>query len=283
MSESQRLKIEHRTVYTYGMPVVSSYNETRLLPQTEEGQLTLEAVVRTDPPAPQQRYWDYWGSQVVAFDLHVPHERLVVTGRSVVETTPPTNSADDGITWGGLAEPAVQDSYVETLAATKMTSPVEDAVELALELRAGRTPRQFFDAVIERVNASLRYQKGSTGVNTTAAQAWSAGEGVCQDLAHVALMLLRAGGVPSRYVSGYLQPRSDAQVGDIVHGESHAWVEAWLGGWVAADPTSNRAVGQNHVVVARGRDYTDVPPLLGLYSGASDSTLEVAVSVERLR
>ena len=104
-----------------------------------------------------------------------------------------------------------------------------------------------------------------------------------EDLAHLALLLLRCAGIPARYVSGYLHPRPEVAIGEVVHGESHAWVEIWLGRWVPADPTNGVAVGPEHVVVARGRDYSDVPPLRGLYSGSAGSSLTVSVSVQRLR
>jgi transglutaminase-like putative cysteine protease len=278
-----RLRIEHTTVYEYDTPVLSSYNEARLIPQTEERQLTLESTIRTDPPASQQRYWDYWGTQVASFDLHQKHDRLTVVGRSVVETAPyPARPAAD-LTWNEIDDERFRDQFVETLTCTRMTAPVPELSDAAQSLREGRSPEQYAADVIAYVGQTLRYRAGSTGVQTTAAEAWTAGVGVCQDLAHLALLLLRCAGIPARYVSGYLHPRPEAAIGEVVHGESHAWVEAWLGRWVPADPTNGVPVGAEHVVVARGRDYGDVPPLRGLYSGSAGSSLEVSVSVQRLR
>jgi transglutaminase-like putative cysteine protease len=90
-------------------------------------------------------------------------------------------------------------------------------------------------------------------------------------------------GVPARYVSGYLHPGgAQAGLGEPVQGESHAWVEAWLGEWWAYDPTNDIPVGERHVLVARGRDYADVPPLKGVYSGGGSQSLGVVVEVTRL-
>ena len=278
-----RMRIEHTTVYEYDTPVLSSYNEARLLPQTEERQLTLEAMVKTDPPASQLRYWDYWGSQVVSFDLHQKHERLTVVGRSVVETVPSAVLSAADLTWDQVDDERFKDAFVETLTTTRMTTPAPELVDVARSLRVGRTPEEYAAAVVTYVRETLGYRAGSTGVNTTAVEAWAAGVGVCQDLAHLALLLLRCAGIPARYVSGYLHPRPEAPIGEVVHGESHAWVEIWLGRWVPADPTNGVPVGPEHVVVARGRDYSDVPPLRGLYSGSAGSSLEVSVSVQRLR
>ncbi len=123
-------------------------------------------------------------------------------------------------------------------------------------------------------------------VHTTSAEARAVGKGVCQDYAHVALAVLRAMGLPARYVSGYLYPLvdgSDPAVGMTKSGESHAWVEFWSGDWIAADPTGLAAVGERHVGVARGRDYADVRPLSGVYHGPPAESLGATVELTRLR
>ena len=77
---------------------------------------------------------------------------------------------------------------------------------------------------------------GATGVQTNAQEAWDKGQGVCQDMAQLTVALLRAAGLPARYVSGYLHPDPEAEPGQAVAGQSHAWVEYWAGDWVAARP-----------------------------------------------
>ena len=128
----------------------------------------------------------------------------------------------------------------------------------------------------------IAYVRGSTSVTSTAADAWEAGAGVCQDIAHLAVGALRHVGIPARYVSGYLHPRKDAAIGEPAIGESHAWVEWWLGAWDAHDPTNATAIGERHVIVGRGRDYNDVPPIKGIVAGSARSELEVTVEITRL-
>jgi transglutaminase-like putative cysteine protease len=98
----------------------------------------------------------------------------------------------------------------------------------------------------------------------------------------VTLSLLREAGVPARYVSGYLHPTKEPAIGETVLGESHAWVEAWLGSWWGFDPTNGIPAGERHVVVARARDYNDLPPLKGVYAGGGMQSLGVTVEVTRL-
>jgi transglutaminase-like putative cysteine protease len=280
-----RLDIRHTTRFTYDGPkVTSSYNEARLTPQTTASQTTLESTVTTHPAAATTRYWDYWGTLVTAFDLHEPHDLLEVLAHSLVETSPPPAPAAV-LGWAGLGADAVRDRYAELLTPTSY-APAPDApglADAAGEIAAYPDPMIAVEAAVGIVQAGLEYDPGSTGVRTTAVQAWEAGSGVCQDFAHITLALLRSAGIPARYVSGYLYPVADADIGQTVVGQSHAWVEAWVGDWVAVDPTNSAPVGERHVRVATGRDYGDVSPLRGVYTGAAGSTLEVTVELTRLR
>jgi transglutaminase-like putative cysteine protease len=118
-------------------------------------------------------------------------------------------------------------------------------------------------------------------VSTRATAVWEAGAGVCQDLVHLGLGALRSVGIPARYVSGYVMPAVNPVVGEATTGESHAWLQYWDGAWVGLDPTNNTSPGDFHVEVGVGRDYFDVTPLKGVYSGsqASDLFVEVEMTV----
>ena len=278
----QRLGIVHTTGFRYAGQVLASYNEARMTPLTTPTQTTLEHRIDVLPTAGTFRYVDYWGTQVTVFDVHVPHDQLTVTARSVVETFPADSAPAAGASWADLAADACRDRYVELLATTRRTEPGEEAVALARDVVSGLAPAQAGCAVAEWLSGVMAYVPGATGVHTSAAQAWNVRKGVCQDFAHVAVGILRNLGIPARYVSGYLRPRSDAEVGETLRGESHAWVEWWAGSWQAWDPTNGRPTGLDHVLVARGRDYDDVPPLKGIYSGAGSGELFVTVELTRL-
>ena len=280
---SWRLKVSHHTGLRYSKPVSVSFNEARMTPADGGGQLLIGHELRTTPTARVQAYTDYWGTTVEAFDLHEAHTLLDITSVSVVETsgtTPPAASS----TWEDLATDAVRDRWCEFLRPSQYVDDArEDPARAALmaTLSGCGTPAEAIHAAVDAVELHLRYTPGSTNVFTTAAQAWSAGQGVCQDFSQVTLSLLRPLGIPARYVSGYLYNGS-GQVGDTVTGESHAWVEVWDGAWHALDPTNGRTVSEGHVVVARGRDYADVPPLKGIYAGGQSEALGVEVTLTRL-
>ncbi len=278
---SWRVSVRHRTAYRYAGEVWSSYNEARVTPLTTQGQLVIEASVQVSPPAPTFRYWDYWGTLVDAFDVHDPHTELAVTGTSVVETA--TTEPDDNVGWDELRRPEVVDEFAEFLTPTAHVPVVEELVEAAAPIAADApTPASACERVVEWVRDRIQYEKGTTVVTTTAGEALGIGSGVCQDFAHISLGLLRAMGIPARYVSGYTFPSSQTNVGMDVDGQSHAWVEAWTGDWYAFDPSHGVPVGERHVLVARGRDYADVPPLKGIYRGAPAEALDATVELTRL-
>jgi transglutaminase-like putative cysteine protease len=277
---SWRISVRHRTGYRYAGPVQSSYNEARLTPPTVDGQHVLQTSLRITPSVRPMRYVDYWGTTVDAFDVHVPHAELVVVATSTVETAGP-RATPAAIDWTGL-NPAVLDRFADFLGDSTYVTSEPDLVELGQALRADLSPVRAGLRAGEWAHEALRYERGATHVRTSSAQARMAGGGVCQDFAHVTLALLRAIGLPARYVSGYLHPTADARVGDTTAGESHAWVEFWAGEWIPVDPTSMADVADRHVLLARGRDYADVRPLSGIYSGPAAEQFGVSVEVTRL-
>ncbi|MCU1454909.1 MAG: transglutaminase protein [Acidimicrobiales bacterium] len=278
-----KIQVRHETGYRYPNDVVASYNEARLTPQTTAGQTTIDARLEVQPRLTPSRYWDYWGTLVHAFDVHQRHRELVVTATSVVETpVAHAPAAGAGPTWADLDDTALRDRFFEYLAPTAAVPTDPELSVVARELRAlAPTPRDAVELASGWVRDRLVYEKGSTTVATSPIDAWRAGHGVCQDFVQLTLVLLRGMGVPARYVSGYFHPQPDAAIGDPVSGDSHAWCEAWTGSWHPFDPTNAINVGHRHVIVARGREYRDVTPIKGIYSGAPSSTTTVGVVITR--
>jgi transglutaminase-like putative cysteine protease len=279
----RRLHIAHRTGYRYADVVDASFNEVRMTPLSVDGQLLLNHTLSVHPASSIQIYEDYWGAHVEAFDVHGPHRVLEIVALSTVDT-PPMRPPVPGMSWEVVLDGDVQDMYSEFLAPTDYVDDAladEHRAEIVAEMIASPTPWYAGTLAVAAVRDRLTYSAGITNVSTTAAQAWESRHGVCQDFTHATLSLLRAARVPARYVSGYLHTEEPAP-GQTVTGESHAWVEYWDGQWQAVDPTNDRAVGAAHVIVARGRDYADVPPLKGIYAGGQSEGLGVSVEITQL-
>ncbi|MGN6218035.1 MAG: transglutaminase family protein [Microbacterium sp.] len=278
----KRLRIEHQTGFSYGGDVTASYNEARMLPVSTDSQFVLNSSLDIEPSTSVNQYVDYFGTRVAAFDVLSPHSALSITARSLVEVRPrPLEHID--ITWDALAREANRSiETVEQLSLTNRTRPHDEVAELARSIASRHDhPGRAAHAISVAVGDAVEYMYGVTGVHSTAAEAWEARKGVCQDMAHITLGALRSVGIPARYVSGYLHPRPSAEVGVAVTGESHAWVEWFAGEWQGFDPTNNIEIGDRHVLVGRGRDYGDVPPLRGVYAGPFKSNLHVKVTITR--
>lgn len=278
----KRLRIEHQTGFAYQGDVSASYNEARMLPSSTDSQFVLSSTLEIDPSTTVNQYVDYFGTRVSSFDVLSSHAALTITARSLVEVRPrPIQHAD--ISWEGLErEAALSIGTVEQLVQTPRTRPHPEVAELARSIAGQHDhPGRAAHAIAQAVGDAVEYMHGVTGVHSTAAEAWEARKGVCQDIAHITLGALREVGIPARYVSGYLHPRPNAEVGEAVTGESHAWVEWFAGDWQGFDPTNNIEIGDRHVLVGRGRDYNDVPPLRGVYAGPFKSQLRVKVTITR--
>jgi transglutaminase-like putative cysteine protease len=277
-----RLAITHSTSYRYESPVTTSYNEARLEPRSDRRQTVLSWSLDVNPAVRLVNHVDYWGTMVHHFDLQVPHTELSVVAKAVVETGV-TRMGPGDATWDDLASVAVRDRFYELLVPTQIVG-LDDPGVLALadEIRSSAvTPAAAAEAAVGVVHDRLAYEQGFTGVTTTAPEVLTAGRGVCQDFAHLSLALLRTMGIPAWYVSGYLHPADDPEIGEVSVGESHAWVAAWTGSVWPLDPTSLAPVYDRHVRVAAGRDYHDVPPFRGVYAGGGAQELAVTVEVTR--
>lgn len=277
-----RLRIRHVTGFDYQGSATASYNEARMLPATGDGQLVLYANLEISPISSAHSYVDYWGTRVSSFEILNPHDELSLAATSLVEVRS-RDREERSLDWAALAaETARATEYVEQLGQTPRTRPPEEVVELARGIVAEHDdPCQAARAVCTAIGERIEYMPGVTGVHTTAVEAWEHRKGVCQDITHLAIGALRSVGIAARYVSGYLHPRPDAEIGLTVAGESHAWVEWYCGEWHGFDPTNLIEIGDRHVIVGRGRDYNDVAPLRGVYAGPSSSKLFVTVEITR--
>jgi transglutaminase-like putative cysteine protease len=218
---------------------------------------------------------------VTWFQIVEPHESLVVEAEATVVVRRPQPaerrvSPDDE--WRALADAEYRDTMAEYLAPSTFAAPGEDVVALAAELAIseyGGVGHWLVD-LSHAVAGAIAYEPGATSVDTPASEVARLRRGVCQDLAHVSIALCRLRGVPARYVSGWLH-----YAGADGPGESHAWIEAHTPneGWIPLDPTHPASGELDHVPVAVGRDYADVPPIRGSYRGAPAEGMTVWVDI----
>jgi len=272
------LTVMHLTEYRYPEPAWDSFNEARLSPVDDHCQSLLSFALELSPDATVRSHLDYYGNRVHQFHIAEAHRRLAIQSRTSVVTYPRPSPIP--VAAESLAE--LRPRFFEFLAPTRRVPLDRD---WALEMQAPALPPhgdvvQYLDGLTRHLHGFFTYRPEVTEIDTPIADFVRAGVGVCQDYTHAMLALCRMLGIPSRYVSGYLETSPGHSLGSDA---SHAWVEVYLpgSGWIGFDPTNGVAVGQTYVKVGHGRDYDDVPPVKGLRRGGGTERLRVAVSVRR--
>jgi transglutaminase-like putative cysteine protease len=278
-----RVSIRHTTAFRYDAPATGSFNELRLTPRNSESQNVISFNLTIEPRVRTTRYRDHFGTTVYAFNIWEPHDELVITGESTVVTYPRRPVPAEAGPMAALDDPAMRDEHAEWLHPSPLASGGDHLTAFAQHVRRVVHPTSVLDlvrGVASEVHRRFTYATGESFVSSTVDDLLERGTGVCQDFAHLMLATLRDLGVPARYVSGYFFADPEPELDAAIDVESHAWVEAWLPdhGWIEIDPTNDCLADERHVVVAVGRDYSDVAPVRGLHQGSGGS-LEVSVTM----
>lgn len=278
-----KYQIEHTNTFHYETIVDQSMNDIRLKPRTDECQRLLFYRSDITPASLTKEYIDIWGNSVESFFIADFHQSLEVKTTSTVsiQKSPFIGRIDYSPEMQSIFHSDLFKShYLASLNQTAYTFMEQQQVDkIVQEIGNGENPVQFSLDLMRYVHEMFTYDGEATHVNTRASESVEGKKGVCQDYAHVMIGVLRAKGIPARYVSGYLYVgENSALVGDSA---THAWVEVMVPGigWVGLDPTNNVEALENHIRVGAGRDYADVSPLQGVYRGGQH-TLDVKVSVK---
>jgi transglutaminase-like putative cysteine protease len=285
-----RYKLAHVTLFSYDGPVSESYNELRLRPRHDETQSCLSFRLTTTPFSKPAAHLDYFNNWVHQFHILPEHRELRVESEAIVLVHPTPPYAGEAAPLRELDKrlDELRDEYYDWLAPSQYCPvlPALNVLTQEVEARCDGTVRGFADTAATVINEQFTYRPGATHVHSSVEDCLATRAGVCQDFSHLLIALLRQRGLPARYVSGYLVPRQspDAQsaMENVIGGQaSHAWVQANIPdlGWIGLDPTVGYFVDEQHILVARGRDYGDVPPVRGVYKGHAGQSLSVDVLV----
>lgn len=271
------LRITHRTEFEYSSPVSDTVFEVRKAPSSNEDQTVLSFELKVTPSAPVMSYRDGFGNRVDLFNIFSSYKRLKLDTVSLVSTHR-RNSLErlKGVKWDGTLTECVE--AVEYLGGSSLVDNSPELHEFVSSLpRFNGELTDDLMGLLAAVRGRVAYEKKVTSERTKLSEALRLSQGVCQDLAHLLIGACRKIGIPARYVSGYVN-----HPGEIA---THAWCQVWCRpdvGWIDVDPTTGEFVGNDHVVVAIGRDYADVPPNRGVWKGMADETMDVTVQVEPL-
>ncbi len=248
----------------------------RILPSSVPGRQTVLSRLLSVYPGPSEcrHTTDFFGNTMTVLAFHSPIDQVELTLSASAErlATPPGLDLSPDLS--GLAvEVAAHRSLgplapLHYLGASPRIPPEPTIASFARDLTGnGMTTLQTVTAVGEALHREMRFEAGATDVDTPPAEAFGNRHGVCQDFAQVMISALRSLGIPAGYVSGFLRTVPPPGQTRLEGADAmHAWVSAWCGaelGWIEYDPTNACIVGLDHIVVAYGRDYSDVSPVKG--------------------
>ncbi len=284
--------LRHRTTYNYGAEVTFARCVLRLTPPSSAHQTVLESAVRVTPqPRLIQQRTGPFGEQTLTAVIDQPHRALAVEATARVEVhAQPVEDWAASPAWEKVREASLNTADLGPqgpaayLFPTPRTLLVPRITAYArASFPAGRPIIAATADLMRRLHADFTYDPAATDVSTPAGQAFDARRGVCQDFAHIMISALHGLSLPAAYVSGYLrtlpppgQPRLEGA------DATHAWVSVWCGarhGWIGFDPTNAILALGDHIVLATGRDYSDVAPIDGVILAPGGQKLKVEVDV----
>jgi transglutaminase-like putative cysteine protease len=263
-----RLAIHHRTVYRYSEPATHSIQYLRLIPRRDNRQRVV--AWHLGVPAHTSECVDAYGNTVRVLVMDRFHDEIAIDVDGVVDTRGHT---DDPRENESSLNPLV---FLRETPLTTADATLQEFARSFASLVSSDIPSGLAD-LMNGIRRVVRYEQGSTDVQTAASAVFAQGAGVCQDHSHVFIACCRVLGVPARYVSGYLYSERDS----ALQAASHAWAEAWVDrlGWLSFDVANSGATDIAHLRLAVGRDYLDACPIRGVRFGGGSEAMDVHVRV----
>ncbi|MCB1489545.1 MAG: transglutaminase family protein [Bauldia sp.] len=288
MNYDIRLQVE----YSYAPPAVGGRHLLRVTPLTAPtGQRLVASSIVLDPvPVERSDSHDFFGNSVVSIAYRNAHDGLKLGMSARVHVDPPPAMLDispDPATFrrelSGVLSLAPDSPHHFGGESPRVALSAEITAYARESLANASTIRGIVRDLGERIHRDFSYDKESTEVGTSPAEAFMLRRGVCQDFSHVMIAGLRGIGIPASYVSGYLRTIPPPGAERLVGADAmHAWVGAWCGndtGWVGYDPTNATFVSESHIAVAIGRDYQDVTPIAGVLTASGKQRTSLKVDV----
>lgn len=278
--------------YKYASPANAGLHALRLMPATISGEQRLLAGQIHLLPGPSERHdrIDFFGNAVTDVAYRKPHSELTFKLKARINRTampeeldisPPLQLLSKEL--GGIQSLAPKEPVHFLAASPRLPLDPAFAVYAEDHVSPDMSTIAAMEAIGTALNADLKFDAEATTVDTPALEAFERRHGVCQDFSHIMIACLRSLGIPAGYVSGFLRtipPKGKPRLEGA--DAMHAWVRAWCGidvGWIEYDPTNALRVGQDHIVVAHGRDYGDVAPVKGVLRTAGGQTTSHKVDV----
>ena len=291
--------VSHVTDYTYDDYVSYCHNLATLKPRECQGQKLLDYQLVISPtPTDISERMDFFGNYITRFSIQNPHKQLKVFTKSKIlrDVDESQQNFFSDIKKNITLENALlalkkndtdifdaKQFKLESLLISKVSQEANDYATISF-----KPNRSVFEAAFElmqRIYTDFKFVPGFTNIATPINEVMKVKKGVCQDFAQIAIACIRSIGLPARYVSGYIETLPAPGQKKLIGADaSHAWFSIFIPGfgWVDFDPTNNQIPGNQHIVVAWGRDYYDVPPLKGVIYSSGKNKMLVSVDIRKV-
>lgn len=264
-----RLRIKHRTEYSYDVPIRYALQRLRLVPLTGATQKVVSWALSIEGAREELRFVDHFGNDTRLLSVEGDPHTITIEATGEVQTV---DKAGMTGTHRGFAPLWL------FCRETPLTAAGERILALSAEIGEAGGDLDKLHRLMGTIAERVSYTPGATHSGTAAEVALAQGAGVCQDHAHIFVSAARRIGFPARYVSGYLMLEG---IGE--QAASHAWAEAHVEnlGWVAFDPANCISPDARYVRLATGLDYRDAMPVSGILLGQAEEQLAVRITVEQ--
>lgn len=290
-------EIFHETKFDYPAMVTFSHNIARLTPKNSMRQQLIEHTLEITPtPFETNEFTDYFENKNTYMLIRESHKTLKIVSKSKVQLFEEaiSNLIEEAkqttITYGQLKERLSEHKSEDAQALHYLfetdTIPVASEAIKAYALQSFQENTTLFNATfdfMQRIFNDFEFVSGFTDITTPIEKVFEERKGVCQDFAQFAISALRSIGVPTRYMSGYIQTYPKKGEKKLFGSDaSHAWFSVYIPdfGWVDFDPTNNKIPNEEYIALGYGRDYLDISPLKGVVKSSGESNLSVKVNVQ---
>ncbi|XAZ22923.1 transglutaminase family protein [Sinorhizobium sp. B11] len=282
--------------YSYDTPASGARHIMRLMPLslTNRQRLVAGSISISPQPDEQSHFVDFFQHPATSFLLRSPHETLDIRMQARVQVESQVISADfsplladlpDEVSGIWSLDPESPHHFLGDSPRLTETKAISEYAKSCVQ--PSLTVMQIAYALCARINKDFTYDPEATTVDTTPLESFKLKRGVCQDFTHVMILALRSLSIPAGYVSGFLRTIPPPGKERLEGADAmHAWVRVWCGemaGWIELDPTNNIPAGTDHIVVAYGRDYADVAPVIGVLKSYGSQRSVQAVDVIPLK
>lgn len=264
-----KLRITHTTEYAYDAPITYALQQVRLTPLDTPQQSVLNWALEIEGGQSELSYQDHHKNHTLLVSTEPGRKNIRITARGEIET-----KGDSGV----LGKVYGRTPLWHFQQQTERTEPGKGIRALAKDIEKSEMQLASLHALSTSILAAVPYRIGDTLNDTSAEEALSGGNGVCQDHAQIFISAARCAGIPARYVSGYLMMNDR-----VDQDATHAWAEAHVDGlgWVGFDVSNGISPDERYVRLATGCDAREASPISGMRLGPSSESMIVSVQVQQ--